>query len=1100
MAVKLESLEFEIQHNTTKASAGIDALTASLGRLRNATRGFTSMTKATKSLRDLNTELSRFRANDLERIARAMESLSKLHNIKIPSSFGKVISTLAGASTLLKEEGVSGLERMANALQRMSSIGDINIPSSFARTIQNIAGATSTLTDEGVARFERLAAALQQIGNIGDIRIPNMRAPRQTNAAANQGNAGPANSGVGTAQQQLQVTAQQAGQASQIMQTVVEVFRQIEYTAQAAAAAIHRVMAVLRIVTTVVRFAVNVIRRLLNIVNKMLTPVKKLATAMGRTFLTPFRKIGDSVKGVKQLWESLKRIAMYRLVRSAIAALTQGMKQGIDNLYQWSKLLNGEFSKSLDKMATSALYLKNSLAAMVSPLINALAPVIDLLTDKLVGLLNKINQVFSALLGKSTYIAAKKIEAEFAKIKSHVIGIDELNIIEDDQPPVNEMFEELPISSEMKNLADRLKALVESGNWEELGRWIGDKINELIEKIDWVKIGKTIGYWLNAAVKTAYYMLDEIDFVKAGSHVADLINNLLEAVEWEYIGRLIVKRFTIVWDFVIGFLRELDWAAVGKSVFDLIMGAFSEMRDWIAKWDWKEMGKALLEKIRDFFSKFDFATVVKTFFTMLGEAMRAVKDLLTPLWNAFKEWWDEHIKGKNFLDTMKNLGEYLVKFVDEYVLTPFFKAFAGDGKKGSVDLSNINFEKQGVGDLIESIIGDPDLSGLDKLKYIGQSIVAGILYGIHESIKDQWLLSLFVEPFLGLVCKLFGIHSPAETMIPIGENIVLGILEGVNGTMGAVLESLTNFCTLVLNTLGEGLTNVVTSVTEGFASIVSTSTENMNILQTSVVEGVSTLVTSFSNGLANMVTAATDAGANIITAIGQGISDTITAVNTAMNTMILASAMESAAEKAENAANRVVESLSNIMTAFESLPEAIEIPVDITDSAFAEIESVKSSLNSIPRDITVTVHVQVEGGGNIDIGSHATGAIMTKPTFFHALGAVVTKPTAFWAAGGTHVMGEAGREAILPLQTHTEWMDEVASRVNDQREDDDDKSRSFEQALGQFYQTYMEPIMTQIANDTQRTADKNMTVKIGNKDIRNAYDTQRKADGYTFVR
>ena len=80
-------------------------------------------------------------------------------------------------------------------------------------------------------------------------------------------------------------------------------------------------------------------------------------------------------------------------------------------------------------------------------------------------------------------------------------------------------------------------------------------------------------------------------------------------------------------------------------------------------------------------------------------------------------------------------------------------------------------------------------------------------------------------------------------------------------------------------------------------------------------------------------------------------------------------------------------------------------------------------------------------------------------------------------------------------------MDEVAERVDNRLSKDTD-GMSLEQALVNFYQGYLEPVMSSMDANMQRQADKDEhpVVKIGNRDIRTAYDTQVKADGYNFTR
>lgn len=116
--------------------------------------------------------------------------------------------------------------------------------------------------------------------------------------------------------------------------------------------------------------------------------------------------IKQSVSGLGNFFSGIKRIAYYRAIRSAIKLITQGISDGMKNLYYWSQAADKTFAKSMDKITTASKYMGNSFAAMISPLINALAPVIDFIADKIVDLFNLINQVFARLTGQTTYTAA----------------------------------------------------------------------------------------------------------------------------------------------------------------------------------------------------------------------------------------------------------------------------------------------------------------------------------------------------------------------------------------------------------------------------------------------------------------------------------------------------------------------------------------------------------------------------------------------------------------------------------------------------------------------------------------------------------------------
>lgn len=195
---------------------------------------------------------------------------------------------------------------------------------------------------------------------------------------------------------------------------------------------------------------------------------------------------GDKAKkgsnGLKTFWESLKRIAFYRFVRSVIRSITDAFKTGITNLYQWSAAVNGTFAKSMDRIATSTLYLKNSLGAMLAPLINTLAPVIEWIIDRIVDVINWINKLFAALSGSQTYTVAKKVATTWSDagksaagsakkaaddIKRTILGFDEINKLEKQNtssygggsssassgPNYKDMFEERRLDGWMSKLA-----------------------------------------------------------------------------------------------------------------------------------------------------------------------------------------------------------------------------------------------------------------------------------------------------------------------------------------------------------------------------------------------------------------------------------------------------------------------------------------------------------------------------------------------------------------------------------------------------------------------------------------------------------------------
>lgn len=190
-------------------------------------------------------------------------------------------------------------------------------------------------------------------------------------------------------------------------------------------------------------------------------------------------KLGNIGKGlvnkITALGKQFKRAIFYSLIYNAAYGLIRSIRdsfaEGFQNMNGYSKAFAGRFAQSMDSLATSALYLKNSLASAFAPLVNQLAPVIDTLIEKVATLLNYVAQLMAALSGQSTYTKAIKAATEFGEstneaaksLKSFTAGFDELNIIPSDSgngantPDFASMFEEAQVDKKIAAVAQKIK-------------------------------------------------------------------------------------------------------------------------------------------------------------------------------------------------------------------------------------------------------------------------------------------------------------------------------------------------------------------------------------------------------------------------------------------------------------------------------------------------------------------------------------------------------------------------------------------------------------------------------------------------------------------
>lgn len=101
---------------------------------------------------------------------------------------------------------------------------------------------------------------------------------------------------------------------------------------------------------------------------------------------------------------------------------------------------------------------------------------------------------------------------------------------------------------------------------------------------------------------------------------------------------------------------------------------------------------------------------------------------------------------------------------------------------------------------------------------LGKNILEGILSGLTAAV------TFVVEPisrvFRGIwdgFCALFGIHSPAKEMEPIGENILKGVLEGILGFITGIPTYIAEAGAAIITSIGGWFTGIGEKVTNWFA-------------------------------------------------------------------------------------------------------------------------------------------------------------------------------------------------------------------------------------------------------------------------------------------
>lgn len=503
---------------------------------------------------------------------------------------------------------------------------------------------------------------------------------------------------------------------------------------------------------------------------------------------------GKSGSGMLGTFASrLKGIALsmfvFNWITKAWNAMLSAIKDGTGNIAKYSGDVNAKMSQLTSAVAT----LKNAFAALAAPIISAVAPALTSLINMLTGALNKINQFISALTGGKTWIKATKQVKNYAgglksassgaekaaksakKLKGQLQSFNELNVISSNDSGgsgggsgggggggVGDMFTTENIDPKIAGLAKKIKEILKTDDWSEIGEMLGKKLNDALAGIPWNGIKKQARHIASGIATLLNGFLDGTNWELVGSTIAEGLNTAIafaqtfvHKFDFKQFGKSIGETFT-------GIFRTFDWSGLGDTLGTAVTGLFDTLNGIFYNTDWKALGKGIIDGIGAFFKAIKWKSIGKSI-------SGALHSLLTFLTGAVKEI--------DWKKTIEYIGTSIVDFFKGFD----WKGLAGDIGEflGTALKSVVNLAKA-IGELIADGFSNAKEYFQDKIEECGGNIPKGILKGITDAFKNigTWIKKNIFDPFVKGFKDAFGIHSPAKKMKPIGKNIFLGVIDG----------------------------------------------------------------------------------------------------------------------------------------------------------------------------------------------------------------------------------------------------------------------------------------------------------------------------------
>lgn len=533
--------------------------------------------------------------------------------------------------------------------------------------------------------------------------------------------------------------------------------------------------------------------------------VSKTAGNSGGMFGGIGKSAQKATKHTNNFAASLKRIAMYRVLRTIIKEIGQAFSEGLKNAYNYSKGISGTLASAMDSLATKSLTMKNQMGAALGSLLETITPILLAIINLATRAAQALSALFSAI-GGGQYLVANDVAQSWdkaagaaAKYKNQILGFDEINRL--DEPSggggggidASNMFhvEELPgwaqaISDKFNELKDSLDFTNLKESWDKLKESASELGSTIMSGLGWA--------WDNILVPLAKWTISSLapKLIDLLATAFEFLNSALQALApifepfWE---NVLKPFFEFVGELVLTGLDEL--IDLLQDLADLLNGEIS-FGDFISGLDGVQAALLALGGVLVISALGNATTAVSTFVTSVAKQVPVLASNLAKMAKAAAVGALAVFDGVMIAYDVTKLKEASDTYTAaqeahnnemETALSAYAQLYEDKGKEAAdqwaamvyeIDTTNMSFEEAqaAIAQKIETYWEDVPQNMWEGFKQ-------GWDYYFGENGVGLW--QLFKDAFEGVLTWLrdfLGIHSPSTVFEDIGTNIVQGLIDG----------------------------------------------------------------------------------------------------------------------------------------------------------------------------------------------------------------------------------------------------------------------------------------------------------------------------------
>lgn len=402
---------------------------------------------------------------------------------------------------------------------------------------------------------------------------------------------------------------------------------------------------------------------------------------------------------------------------------------------------------------------------------------------------------------------------------------------------------------------------------------------------------------------------------------------------------------------------------------------------------------------------------------------------------------DEHIQPaiNKALELIGKIAD-AVKDIWEQTLVPFINWFIanvapiiakGLDKVGSVFLT------------VAGVIWDVISSVLDALGGL-IDFIAGVFTGDWERAWEG-IKSFFSGIWEAIKSIVSAVWNAIKSIVSAAISVVSSVISTVLNTIKTIFSTIWNSIKTTVNTVWNAIKSTISTVINTISTIISTVLNSIKTTFSTIWNSIKTTVTTIINSIKSTISTVINAVSTTISTVLNSIKTTFSTVwnsiKTTVSTIInsvkstISTVMGSIQTGISTALSSIKTNWSNMWTNMKTT--VVNIFNGIWSSIKGVINSIIGGIESMANGVIKGINGMINALNKLSFDVPDWVPEIGGETFGFNIPTISTISIPRLATGGVvdqatvAMIGEAGQEAVVPLENNTGWMDKIAARIGE---------------------------------------------------------------------